>query len=87
MKLSAVYSWRRAFWLKGCDNAEIKARMAGNNRAVMIDGSGTFGNNNRINAKYIGGVDVSFGGERLTRSLTTATILTSAKIRFSRAPL
>ena len=61
--LSSVYGFRRAFWLNGCDNCRIAARMVGNNRAVMIERSGTFGNNNRIDINYIGGPDRPFGGE------------------------
>lgn len=60
---SSVYGFRRAFWLMACDNNEIACRMAGNNRAVMIEPAGFYGNNNRINVHYVGGTSASFGGE------------------------
>lgn len=60
---SSIYNFRRAFWLKGCDNSKIQCRMVGNNRGVMIERAGTFGNNNCIDIRSIWGVDVAFGNE------------------------
>lgn len=60
---SIVNSFRRAFWLKGCDNCRIECRMVGNNRAIMNEASGTFGNNTHIDVNYIGAPPASFGGE------------------------
>lgn len=60
---TAIYSFRRAVWLKGCDNNDIRARLAGNNRGVMIEFSGSFGNNNKYTARSIQAPDTSFGGE------------------------
>lgn len=61
---SSVYGFRRAVWLRGCDNNEIACRMVGNNRGVMIEKYGAFGNNNRVNIHYTGGTESSFGGEK-----------------------
>jgi hypothetical protein len=61
---SSVYGFRRAFWLRGCDNSEIACRMVGNNRGVMIERHGDFGNNNRVNIHYTGGTQTRFGGEK-----------------------
>jgi hypothetical protein len=60
---SAVYSFRRGIWLKGCDNCRIQCRMAGNNRNWMNEASGAFGNNNHFIVNFLGGPTKSFGGE------------------------
>jgi hypothetical protein len=60
---TVVYNWRRGFWLKGCDNCIISARMSGNGRSVMIEGIGFFGNNNRIESAFLGGSENPNSGE------------------------
>jgi hypothetical protein len=58
-----VYNFRRAFWGKGCDNWRIEARMVGNNRDVMLEKVGAFGNNNWVDLHTTSGPGQSFGGE------------------------
>ncbi|MEP9401704.1 hypothetical protein [Sphingomonas sp. VNH70] len=53
--------WRRAFWLKGCDNCYVSGRMYSNNRHVMLQGSGTFGNDNVVDLRYAGNADPRTG--------------------------
>lgn len=61
---NSVYGFRRAFYLKGCDNCTISARIVGNNRGVQIESVNLLGNNNKILSHFIGGNDgVPFGGE------------------------
>lgn len=56
--------WRRAFWLKGCDNCQVSGRMYSNNRHVMLQGSGAFGNDNVVDLRYAGNADPRPGEDR-----------------------
>jgi hypothetical protein len=51
-----MYNFRRAFDLYACDNSSLSPRTVGNGRAFHIEKSGNFGNNNKINVPYSGGV-------------------------------
>lgn len=56
-------NWRRAIWLKGCDQGKIYGRWDANGRGVMIERSGTFGNNNRITVEQMASSDVNSTSE------------------------
>lgn len=55
-----ITGWRRGLWLKGCDNSHISARFTQNNRHLMIERSGTFGNNNLVDSRFFG--PIAIGG-------------------------
>lgn len=48
--------WKRAIYLKGCDNNTISGRYSANGRHIMLEQSSTFGNGNRIDARFIGSI-------------------------------
>lgn len=47
-------NWRRAVWLKGCDNALIRARISGNVVHIYHEGRTTFGNSLVVQSRYFG---------------------------------
>lgn len=54
-----IASWRRGLWLKGCDNSRISGRFIQNNRHVMIEGSGGFGNDNMVDSRFFGPITIA----------------------------
>ena len=50
-----IRDFRRAVWLHGCDNCSIAARIFLCARGVMVEASGTFGNDNLIASRFVGG--------------------------------
>jgi hypothetical protein len=50
-----IRDFRRGIWLYGCDNCTISVRSFLCARSVMVQASGTFGNDNRIDSRFIGG--------------------------------
>lgn len=52
---SFVRDFRRGVWLHGCDNCTIAVRSFLCARSVMVEASGTFGNDNRIDSRFLGG--------------------------------
>lgn len=50
-----IRDFRRGIWLYGCDNCTIAVRSFLCARSVMVEASGTFGNDNRIESRFLGG--------------------------------
>jgi hypothetical protein len=52
---SFIRDFRRGIWLYGCDNCTVSVRSFLCARSIMIEASGTFGNDNKIDSRFIGG--------------------------------
>ncbi len=52
---SFIRDFRRGVWLYGCDNCSVAMRSFLCARSVMVEASGTFGNDNRIESRFLGG--------------------------------
>jgi hypothetical protein len=55
--LTTITGWRRAIWLKGCDNCQIDARISNNVRGIVNEmANGMFANETRIAPYSIAGL-------------------------------
>lgn len=59
-----IRGWRRGLYLKGCDNVTLAPRAFQNARNSMIEASGTFGNDARIDVRFFGGAYTASSEDR-----------------------